>query len=85
MMLIESWLKPHKESAFAIPNFKLVSVERSNGRNGGGVCMYIQYELANSVVDEYTSQNVSAVSVAIHHCDQPTMTYAPIYHPPGLK
>ena len=84
MMITESWLKPHKLAAFNIPNFKLISVERAS-KKAGGVCIYVQENLTTSVVNKYTSDNVSALWIAVHNNNQPATIYGTLYHPPNLK
>ena len=82
IMLTESWLKPHKRSAYNIPNFRLLCVDRAN-RRAEGVCMNVRTGLAVTVVNESTSETMSAS--ASHNPQKPATIYSVIYHPPNLN
>ena len=84
MLISESWLQPHKKQAYSIPNFQLHSVERTR-RRAGGVCIFVRNSFAVTVVNEYTSENVSALWICMHNENEPATIYASIYHPPNLK
>lgn len=83
-LITESWLKRHKKAAFTIPGFNMYCVDRTDKR-AGGVCIYVNQNLATTVVNEYTSENVSALWIALHRDEQQLTIYASIYHPPNLN
>ena len=84
MLITEFWLKQHKLTAFNIPNFKRISVERAS-KKAGGVCISVRENLTTSVVNKYTSENVSALWIAVHNNHQPATIYGTLYHHPNLK
>ena len=84
MLITEFGLKPHKFAAFNIPNVKRISVERAS-KKAEGVCISVQENLKTSVVNKYTSENVSALWIAVHNNNQPATIYGTLYHPPNLK
>ena len=83
IMISESRLKPHKKAAFMIQNFKMLSDDRSE-KQAGGVCMYIRDSLSTTIVDEFTSQDVSSLLVPLHQENQSRLIYACVYHRPTL-
>lgn len=85
--ITESWLRPSiQDSAFLINNYTCYRRDRSDGRQGGGVVVYVRQDLSCKLLDSYGDNHIESLWLLCRFPRMPrSVSYiliGAVYHPP---
>ena len=96
VMITESWLNSkHSSDLFDLPSFVLHRRDRQDGRNGGGLCVYVRNHITCTVIDNNDMINNcdKRIEIMCLSCQSNNVSYiiclcyhppSPRYHPPDF-